>query len=71
MDHSGLACVFSSRLSCDGRARATSRRRARTRHYVMCTPSHFAVEYAINPWMDPTVPVDADRATAQWDVSAH
>ena len=47
---------------------STSRRRARTRHYVMCTPSHFAVEYAINPWMDPTVPVDADRATAQWDV---
>jgi N-dimethylarginine dimethylaminohydrolase len=33
----------------------------------MCTPSHFAVEYAINPWMDPTVPVDAERATAQWD----
>ena len=45
-----------------------TRRRARTRHYVMCTPSHFAVEYAINPWMDPSVPVDADRATAQWDV---
>ena len=44
-----------------------TRRRARTRHYVMCTPSHFAVEYAINPWMDPTVPVDAQRATAQWD----
>jgi N-dimethylarginine dimethylaminohydrolase len=33
----------------------------------MCTPSHFAVEYAINPWMDPTVPVDAQRATEQWD----
>jgi N-dimethylarginine dimethylaminohydrolase len=47
------------------------RRRERTRHYVMCTPSHFAVEYAINPWMDPTVPVDADRATAQWDALRH
>jgi N-dimethylarginine dimethylaminohydrolase len=47
---------------------STTRRRARTRHYVMCTPSHFAVEYAINPWMDPNVPVDAVRATAQWDV---
>ena len=43
------------------------RRRVRTRHYVMCTPSHFAVEYAINPWMDPSVPVDVERATAQWD----
>ena len=48
-----------------------TRRRARTRHYVMCTPSHFAVEYAINPWMDPTVPVDAERATAQWDALRH
>ena len=37
----------------------------------MCTPSHFAVEYAINPWMDPTVPVDSERATAQWDVLRH
>ncbi|MGA9100877.1 dimethylargininase [Aeromicrobium sp.] len=43
-------------------------RTARTRHYVMCTPSHFAVEYAINPWMDPTIPVDSVRATQQWDV---
>jgi hypothetical protein len=41
-------------------------RRARTRRYVMSAPTHFAVEYAINPWMDPTVPVDADRARAQW-----
>ena len=48
-----------------------TRRRARARHYVMCTPSHFAVEYAINPWMDPTVPVDAELATAQWDVLRH
>ncbi|HUS61372.1 MAG TPA: hypothetical protein VMY34_04185, partial [Acidimicrobiales bacterium] len=48
-----------------------TRRRARTRHYVMCTPSHFAVEYAINPWMDPNVPVDSERATAQWDVLRH
>ncbi len=47
---------------------STTRRHARTRHFVMCTPSHFAVEYAINPWMDPSVPVDAARATTQWDV---
>ena len=51
--------------------RSKTRRRARTRHYVMCTPSHFEVVYAINPWMDPTVPVDTERATAQWDVLRH
>jgi N-dimethylarginine dimethylaminohydrolase len=24
----------------------------RNRAYLMCPPEHFAVEYAINPWMD-------------------
>jgi N-dimethylarginine dimethylaminohydrolase len=38
-----------------------------TRHYLMCRPTHFAVDYAINPWMDPTAPVDADLAIAQWE----
>ena len=38
-----------------------------TRHYLMCRPDYFAVEYAINPWMDPTAPVDADLAVAQWE----
>jgi N-dimethylarginine dimethylaminohydrolase len=33
----------------------------------MCPPTYFAVEYEINPWMDTSVPVDTDRATAQWD----
>ncbi|GAA4555986.1 dimethylargininase [Pseudonocardia xishanensis] len=37
------------------------------RHYVMCPPTHFAVEYAINPWMHPGTPVDRDLAVAQWD----
>lgn len=32
----------------------------------MCPPTHFAVEYSINPWMDPTAPVDAELAMAQW-----
>jgi N-dimethylarginine dimethylaminohydrolase len=32
----------------------------------MCRPTYFAVDYAINPWMDPTKPVDVDRAVAQW-----
>jgi N-dimethylarginine dimethylaminohydrolase len=39
---------------------------ARVRHYVMTSPRFFAVDYAINPWMDTTVPVDAATAVAQW-----
>jgi N-dimethylarginine dimethylaminohydrolase len=34
----------------------------------MCPPTHFAVEYAINPWMVPGSPVDRALALAQWDV---
>jgi N-dimethylarginine dimethylaminohydrolase len=33
----------------------------------MCRPSYFAVEYAINPWMDPSEPVDVARAVSQWE----
>ncbi|WTF88935.1 amidinotransferase [Micromonospora globbae] len=33
----------------------------------MCSPEHFAVEYAINPWMDLTTPVDRELAVKQWD----
>ncbi|MBB3662230.1 N-dimethylarginine dimethylaminohydrolase [Prauserella sediminis] len=36
------------------------------RHYLMCPPRHFAVEYSINPWMDPDQPVDAELAMRQW-----
>jgi N-dimethylarginine dimethylaminohydrolase len=32
----------------------------------MCPPEHFTVEYAINPWMDTTVAVDAVLALRQW-----
>ncbi|MET9362468.1 dimethylargininase [Streptomyces sp. NPDC006632] len=42
-------------------------RTARTRHYLMCRPTHFEVTYAINPWMDPAKPVDTDLAIAQWE----
>jgi N-dimethylarginine dimethylaminohydrolase len=42
-------------------------RTATPRRYLMCPPAHFAVEYAINPWMVPGVPVDRRRALAQWD----
>jgi arginine dihydrolase len=40
---------------------------ATRRRYLMCPPEHFEVQYAINPWMDPTVPVDAAQAMRQWD----
>ncbi|RIQ11902.1 amidinotransferase [Jiangella rhizosphaerae] len=40
---------------------------ATTRDYVMCRPDHFAVHYSINVWMDPSRPVDRDRALAQWE----
>jgi N-dimethylarginine dimethylaminohydrolase len=42
---------------------------ARTPHrrrYLMCPPTHFAVRYSINPWMDLDAPVDVARANAQW-----
>jgi N-dimethylarginine dimethylaminohydrolase len=41
-------------------------RKPRKRTYLMCPPEHFAVEYEINPWMDPSVPVDVELAVKQW-----
>ena len=43
-------------------------RMPRSRTYLMCPPEHFAVEYAINPWMDTTVAVDAALALKQWEI---
>jgi N-dimethylarginine dimethylaminohydrolase len=34
--------------------------------YLMCRPTYFAVDYTINPWMDPSTPVDTDLAIRQW-----
>ncbi|MFE4599959.1 dimethylargininase [Kitasatospora indigofera] len=45
---------------------SSATRTARPRRYLMCPPTHFAVDYAINPWMDPDAPVDRGRAVAQW-----
>ena len=42
-------------------------RRSTTKRFLMCRPDFFEVSYAINPWMDPTQPVDRVRALAQWD----
>jgi N-dimethylarginine dimethylaminohydrolase len=43
-----------------------TRRVATPRTYLMCPPAHFAVTYAINPWMRPDQPADAQLAMAQW-----
>ncbi|GAB3755701.1 dimethylargininase [Microlunatus parietis] len=48
--------------------RQAPERRARLRRYLMTPPEHFAVSYAINPWMDPAVPVDVGRALAEWRI---
>ena len=45
----------------------TVRQTTHARTYLMCPPEHFAVEYAINPWMDPDKPVDVARAMQQWE----
>lgn len=37
------------------------------RRYAMTPPAFFAIEYAINPWMDLATPVDVGLAQAQWD----
>src|SRR4051812_37528413 len=37
------------------------------RRYLMCPPTYFDVSYAINPWMDLTIPVDRELAQRQWD----
>jgi len=55
--------TYSERLTRDSRAR---RRAARPRTYLMCPPTYFAVEYAINPWMNPEVPVNTALARHQW-----
>jgi N-dimethylarginine dimethylaminohydrolase len=39
----------------------------RIRHYAMTAPTFFAVEYAINPWMDMSASVDPHLAMQQWE----
>lgn len=38
----------------------------RRRRFLVCEPRHFAVQYAINPWMHPDAQVDVDLAQEQW-----
>lgn len=37
------------------------------RQYLMCPPEYYDVRYSINPWMDPSKPVDTGLAMAQWE----
>lgn len=46
---------------------ATTQRSARIRRYAMTAPTFFTVEYAINPWMDTSTPVDTHLAMSQWE----
>lgn len=39
---------------------------AQHRRYLMCRPEYFTVSYRINPWMEPSLPTDTDKALAQW-----
>ncbi|MED7953938.1 dimethylargininase [Streptomyces sp. BE303] len=42
-------------------------RTPRRRRLLMCPPTYFSVDYAINPWMVPGRPVDRPRAVRQWE----
>lgn len=46
--------------------RRRTTRRPTSRRYLMCRPTYFVVDYAINPWMDPSAPVDTELAISQW-----
>ncbi|GAA5081457.1 N-dimethylarginine dimethylaminohydrolase [Thermocatellispora tengchongensis] len=39
----------------------------RSRHYLMCRPDYFSIDYAINPWMDPAAGADRELAIRQWE----
>jgi N-dimethylarginine dimethylaminohydrolase len=58
--------------TCGGQERSDQGRQPRSRsprlrHYAMTAPAHFTVEYAINPWMDTSTPVDTRLAVHQWE----
>lgn len=65
MDHNGAAVP--ARQDAHSHERSSTPRKPCTRRYAMTPPSFFAVEYAINPWMDISTPVDVHVAQAQWE----
>jgi N-dimethylarginine dimethylaminohydrolase len=60
--------VSGAGLQSDVAATSQRTRTPRLRHYAMTAPTFFTVEYAINPWMDTSTPVDTDLAARQWEV---
>src|SRR5438270_1287109 len=38
-----------------------------TRRLLMCRPTHYGIEYEINPWMSRSHGADTERAAAQWE----
>ncbi|OCB27898.1 N-dimethylarginine dimethylaminohydrolase [Mycobacterium malmoense] len=54
-------------VAAPGSARVPAARTPSARRYGMTPPAFFAVEYAINPWMDTATPVDVALAHAQWE----
>ncbi|MEX1247122.1 MAG: arginine deiminase family protein [Anaerolineales bacterium] len=40
---------------------------ADTRHFFLTKPTHFRIDYAINPWMNKNNGVKPERADAQWN----
>lgn len=41
------------------------------RHYLAVEPTHYRIDYAINPFMDPADQPDPVRAMEQWQVMVH
>jgi N-dimethylarginine dimethylaminohydrolase len=69
MTISDVACTGSGAgLQSDVAATSQRTRTPRLRHYAMTAPTFFTVEYAINPWMDTSTPVDTGLAIRQWEV---
>ncbi|MCG7595081.1 dimethylargininase [Mycobacterium sp. PSTR-4-N] len=49
------------------RPESATARAQRPRRFVMVRPTHFTVDYVINPWMDLSTPVHTAHAIAQWE----
>jgi N-dimethylarginine dimethylaminohydrolase len=62
-----FCCCAAALSTLDAMMSDEPRRVATPRSYLMCPPAHFAVTYAINPWMKPDEPADAGLAMRQWE----
>src|SRR5437763_16543183 len=61
-----MSSTLAAPVTVSAAAQVTQLRTPTRRRYLMCPPRHFAVVYAINPWMDPSRPVDQELAVRQW-----